>query len=368
MEKKILNKKLKATTLVVCSLVAVLLGGCGKETKKAQAPLVRSMPVIVRDTPVVYDYTGFIEANQEMNVVAQVSGQIKEKYFKGGDNVTAGAWLYKIDQRNYSANLLSAKSNYLTAEQDAERYSKLYEKNAISKQALDNALTLRDVAKAQYINAQKDFDETIVKAPFSGRVDTSALEVGNFAAAGQTVLTKISDTNPVYVKFSVAEQEYMNLAKEYKGQAGLTDLVMTLANGEVYELTGKVSEVNRGVTDATGSVTVRAIFENPDKKLLPGMFAHVTAKGGTLQNAILIPQRALVEMLYKKLVFVLDEDKKVTMREVKLGQNVGRLVVVTDGLHAGEQVVVEGTGKIRNGMAVNSLPIEEKDLDTTVAQ
>ena len=99
-----------------------------------------------------------------------------------------------------------------------------------------------------------------------------------------------------------------------------------------------------------------------------GNDAHVTAKGGTLQNAILIPQRALVEMLYKKLVFVLDEDKKVTMREVKLGQNVGRLVVVTDGLHAGEQVVVEGTGKIRNGMAVNSLPIEEKDLDTTVAQ
>lgn len=354
-------------TMAITASAAMFLMGCGKEAQQAKpAPMVRSMPAIVRDVTVTYDYTGFVEANRQMNVVAQVPGQIQEKYFKGGDSVAAGAWLYKIDQRKYSAALLSAKANYLTAEQDAQRYTTLFEKEAISKQMYDNALAQRDVMKALYINAQKDFDETIVKAPFAGRTDTTALEVGNYADAGKTVLTTLSDTNPVYVKFSIAEPEYMVLAKnQNKSQAGLKNLQLTLADGTVYDLPGEVSEVNRGVSDSTGTVTVRAMFQNPNKKLLPGMFGHITANGGTLKDAVLVPQRALVELLYKKFVFVLDEDKKVNMREIQLGQNIGRLVVVTDGLHAGETVIVEGTGKIKNGMAVNALPMAEKDLDTT---
>ncbi|MBQ0066692.1 MAG: efflux RND transporter periplasmic adaptor subunit [Phascolarctobacterium sp.] len=364
-----MDRKIKFVVTICAVVGTFLLGGCGKQEQANRAPMVRSMSVIVRDTPVAYDYTGFIEANQEMNVVAQVSGQIKEKYFRGGEYVSAGAWLYKIDQRNYSANLLSAKSAYLSAQADAERYTNLYAKNAVSKQTLDNIITQRDVAHAKYISAQKDFDETIVKAPFSGRIDTTALEVGNYADAGKTTLTKISDTNPVYVKFSIAEPEYMELSKgNSNGGTGLRNLYLVLANGERYELPGEVTEVNRGISDATGSMTVRALFKNPNKKLLPGMFAHISATGGTLENALLVPQRALVELLYKKFVFVLDNDKKVSMREVKLGQNVGRLVVVKEGLQAGETVIVEGTGKIRNGMAVNALSMSEEDLDTTKQQ
>jgi len=352
--------------LVIAVIISTLLTGCGKGTDTAKMPLVRSMAVIMRDTPVVYEYSGFVEANQEMNVVAQVSGQIKAKYFKGGDMVSAGAWLYKIDSRNYEANLLSAKSAYLKAEMDAERYTKLYEKEAVSKQFYDNALTQRDVAKAQYINAKKDMDETIVKAPFSGKIDTTAMEIGNFANAGQTVLTKISDTDPVYVKFSISEAEYMDLTKKRRdSKTGLTDLKLQLANGETYNLAGTVEEVDRDISSSTGSMTVRAKFDNPNGELLPGMFAHISANGGMIENAILVPQRALVELLYKKMVYVLGEDKKVSMREIEVGQNVGRLVVVTKGLEAGDSVIVEGTAKIRNGMQVSALPMVENDLDTT---
>lgn len=356
----------KIYPMVLLTAVTVLLSGCGKEAPKKADPVVRSMPVIVRDTPVVYDYTGFVEANREMDVVPQVSGQIKEKYFKGGDNVKAGTWLYKIDQRNYYAAMLSAKSGYYSAEADAERYTKLYEQDAVSKQMLENTLAARDAKRAMYISAQKDYDETIVKAPFDGRIDTTSLEVGNYADAGKTVLTKISDTNPVYVRFSIAEPEYMNLARAGSaGGAGLENVVLTLANGEKYALIGEVTEVNRGISDGTGSMTCRAKFANPDKKLLPGMFAHIQARGEMLKNAVLIPQRALVEMLYKKFVFLLEKDNKVSMKEIQIGQNVGRLMVVSAGLEPGDIVVVEGTGKLRNGMQVNSSPMQEADLDTT---
>ena len=362
-----MQTKFILTGILVAGVAANVLTGCGKKQapQGAQAPLVRSMQVIVRDNPELYEYSGFVEANREMNLVAQVGGQVLEKYFRGGDFVQQGQALYKIDQRNYEANYLSAKAAYLTAEADAMRYEKLYAKDAVSRQMLDNMRMQRDVAKAKFMNAQKDIDETVVKAPFAGRTDTAAVEVGNVVSANNTVLTKLSDTSPVYVKFSISEPEYMRLAAESKdGAQSLVDLTLTLANGEKYALPGRIAEVNRGIGDGTGSLTVRAQFDNPDMKLLPGMFAHVQATGLVQKDAVLIPQRAIVELLYKKLVFVLGEDNKVTMKEVKLGQNVGRLVQVTEGLQQGDVIVVEGTGKIRNGMQVTPQPMQEQELAT----
>lgn len=361
-----MDTKIVLAGIVVAGIAAnVLLGGKKQAPQTVQAPLVRSMGVIVRDNPELYEYSGFVEANREMSVVAQVGGQVLEKYFRGGDYVQQGQALYKIDQRNYEANYLSAKAAYLTAEADAMRYEKLYAKDAVSKQMLDNMLMQRDVAKAKFMTAQKDIDETVVKAPFAGRTDTATVEVGNVVEANKTVLTKLSDTSPVYVKFSISEPEYMRLAELSKaGAQSLNNLTLTLANGEKYALPGKIVEVNRGIGDGTGSLTVRALFDNPETKLLPGMFAHVQATGEVQKDAVLIPQRALVELLYKKLVFVLGEDNKVTMKEVKLGQNVGRLVQVTGGLKKGDVVIVEGTGKIRNGMQVMPQAMQEHELAT----
>ena len=372
-------KKALAAAMAVTMVMAVT--GCAKKEQQAgpQATLVKTMKVITRTTPIVYDYTGFVEATQEMNLAPQVTGQIIAKNFKGGDTVQAGQVLYEIDPRTYRANLLSAEGNLASAraalanaEMDAERYTKLYEQNAVSKQMLDNAVTARDQARASVkalegllLNAQINMEETKVTAPFTGRTDTSSLEVGNYVAAGQSVLTKISNTDPVFVKFSISEPEYLTLAAaNTSGGAALDNLTAVLANGETYDVKGQVTEVNRGISDNTGTLTIKATFQNPNKKLLPGMFAHIQATGGVRDNALLIPQRSVAELMYKKFVYIVGNDNKVIMKEIKLGQTVGRLVMVNSGLTGEETLVVEGVGKMRQGALVAPQPMTEADLNT----
>ncbi|MBQ7760340.1 MAG: efflux RND transporter periplasmic adaptor subunit [Phascolarctobacterium sp.] len=371
----------KALAAAMAATMILTVAGCAKKEQQAgpQATLVKTMKVITRTTPIVYDYTGFVEATQEMTLSPQVTGQIVGKYFKGGDTVQEGQVLYKIDPRTYQANLLSAegnlasaRANLANAEMDAERYTKLYEQNAVSKQMMDNAVTARDQARASVkamegllLNAQINMEETNVVAPFTGRTDTSSLEVGNYVVAGQGTLTKISNTDPVFVKFSIAEPEYLTLAATTtEGGASLDNLTAVLANGETYDLKGQVSEVNRGISDNTGTLTIKATFQNPTKKLLPGMFAHIQATAGVRENALLIPQRSVTEMMYKNFVYVVGEDNKVIMKEVTVGQNVGRLVMVNSGLNGEETLVVEGVGKMRQGVLVAPQPMTEADLNT----
>ena len=371
----------KALAAAMAATFILSVAGCAKKEQQAgpQATLVRTMKVITRTTPIVYDYTGFVEATQEMNLAPQVTGQIVGKYFKGGDTVQAGQVLYEIDPRTYKANLLSAEGNLASAraalanaEMDAERYTKLYEQNAVSKQMLDNAVTARDQARASVkamegllLNAQINMEETKVTAPFTGRTDTSSVEVGNYVEAGKTTLTKISNTDPVFVKFSIAEPEYLTLAAASDGNgAALDNLSAVLANGETYGLKGKVAEVNRGISDNTGTLTIKATFQNPKKELLPGMFAHIQATGGVRENALLIPQRSVTELMYKNFVYVVGADNKVIMKEIKLGQKVGRLIMVNSGLTGEETLVVEGVGKMRQGALVDPQPMTEADLNT----
>lgn len=371
----------KALAAAVAATLMLTFAGCAKKQQQqgGQAVLVKTMQVITRDTPIVYDYTGFVQATQETELKAQVSGQITGKYFKGGDSVTAGQALYSIDGRTYQANVLNAQAGLANARAslanaaiDAERYSKLYAQNAISKQALDNAIMQRDQARAAVSaneailqNAQIDLSETNVRAPFSGRVDTNSLEIGNYVVAGQTVLTKLSNTDPVFIQFSIAEPEYLTLASTNTGGgASLDNLTAVLSDGSTYDLKGSVTEVNRGVNDTTGTLTIKATFDNPNRKLLPGMFAHVQATGGVREDALLIPQRSVTELLYKNFVYVVGNDNKVTMKEVVLGPKVGRLVMVNSGLNAEDVLVVEGTAKVKQGSLVNPQPMTEAELDT----
>lgn len=372
----------KAVAAALAATFIMAAAGCAKQGQQQapQATLVKTMQVIKRDTPLVYDYTGFVQAQQEMDLKAQVSGQITGKFFKGGDTVVAGQKLYTVDARTYHANVLNAQAGVANARAalavaslDAERYTKLYEQNAISKQALDNVIMQRDQAmaavnaqEALLENAQINMTDTTVRAPFTGRIDTNAVEVGNYVVAGQTSLVKISNTDPVYVQFTMAEPEYLKLsaAQDGNGGAALDNLTAVLSDGSTYDIKGKIAEVNRGINDSTGTLTIKALFSNPVRRLLPGMFAHVQATAGIKKDALLIPKRAVTEMLYKKFVYVVGSDNKVTMKEITLGPSVGRLFVVESGLNGDEVLVVEGTGKVRQGAEVKAQPMTEADLDT----
>lgn len=226
-----------------------------------------------------------------------------------------------------------------------------------------------DAQQALLENANIDLGETNVVAPFDGRIDTNDLSVGNYVTAGQTVLATISNTDPVFVEFSLAENEYLKLLSAHNdaGGASLENLTIVLSDGSTYSEKGRVDQVNRSITQGTGTLSLKAEFPNPAKILLPGMFAHLQANSGTVHDAKLIPQRAVTELMYKKFVYVLGDDNKVSMREVTLGPRIGRLWLVESGLEGNETVVVEGINKIKQGSEVKPEPMTEAELDTAVS-
>lgn len=370
-----------AVSLAIAGLF--VFAGCGNkqaQQQKTGAVAVKSMQVIKRDTPNLYEFTGFVEAQQEANITANVSGKITSKNFNGGDWVEAGQVLFSIDQRTYRANVLNAQADVASArtelarlETDAQRYAKLYEQHAVSRQAYDLALAQRDQAQAAVKarealleNAQISMGDTDVRAPFAGKISTSDLSVGNYVTAGQTVLATMSNTNPVRIKFSISENEYLALAKAHTdaGVNSLQDLKLILSDGTVYEGSGAVDQVNREISGNTGALTLKARFSNDSNILLPGMFARLQANAGTRKNAVLIPQRAVKEMLYKKFVFVIGNDNKVDMREVTLGARVGKLWLVEKGLNGDETIVVEGIQKVNKGSEVKATAMTEAELST----
>ncbi|MCD8359616.1 MAG: efflux RND transporter periplasmic adaptor subunit [Acidaminococcaceae bacterium] len=372
------GRRKKALAMAVAAFTVMALAGCGKQQQAPQATLVKTMEVIKRDTPIVYDYTGFVQAQKEVNLMAQVSGQITGKYFLGGEKITAGQTLFTIDQRTYQAKVLNAQAGLASAQATLIRTSRdleRYEQNAVSKQELDNrvaeaeqAQATVDAQQALLENANIDLGETNVVAPFDGRIDTNDLSIGNYVTAGQTILATISNTDPVFVEFSMAENEYLKLLSSHNdnGGAPLENLTIVLSDGTTYGEKGRVDQVNRSITQGTGTLTLKAEFPNPAKILLPGMFAHLQANSGTVKDAKLIPQRAVTELMYKKFVYVLGDDNKVSMREVTLGPRIGRLWLVGSGLEGNETVVVEGINKIKQGSEVKPEPMTEAELDTAL--
>ena len=377
------KKKVMALALAIASMLAVT--GCGgKQAAGPAETLVKSMQVVKRDTPIVYEYSGFVEAQNEVQMKARVTGMITEKYVNGGDKVEKGQLMFVIDPRtyqatswNYQAQVASAQADLSRVRRDADRYQKLYEQGAISKQTLDNTMAELEQSeakveaqKALLSSAQVDLGETNVVAPFSGKVSANDLAVGTFVTAGTTVLATISNSDPVRVKFSLAEAEYLKLVatKAADGTAPLENLTIVLADGSTYPLKGKLTQVDRSISEGTGTLTLKAEFDNPDKLLLPGMFAHLQANVGTKKDALLVPQRAVTEIMYKTFIYVVNSENKVEMKEVKLGARVGRLWVVESGLDGTENIIVEGIQKVKKGSAVKAEAMTEQDLDTSTTK
>ncbi len=371
----------KSIALVLAITGIFVLAGCGKQKQQASgATAVKTMQVIKRDTPTVYDFTGFVEAQQKIQIMSKVAGRIVSKNFKGGDFVQAGQVLFTIDSRSAKADVLnaqaavaSAKSELIRLQRDEQRYSTLYSQNAVSKQTYDQAVAQAEQAQAAVDakqalleTAQIALGETDVMAPISGRIDTTDLAVGNYVNAGSTLLATMTSLDPVRVKFSMSENEYLRLSKSKtdSGAASLENVVLTLSDGTVYPQKGTVEQVDNMVGDSTGTLTLKARFDNADHLLLPGMFAKLQANAGVTKNAMLIPQRAVKELLYKKFVYTVDKDNKVDMVEVKLGPRVGRLWQVESGLKGDETIVVEGIQKIGKGSTVKPETMSEADLDT----
>ena len=375
-----LGKK-KAMALGLALLVALGAAGCSKKTAAhGGAVKVKVMQAIKRDTPLTYEYTGFVEAKDQVSIKSKVTGTIIKKYVNGGDYVEAGQLLYEIDPRAYEANVLNAQANLANAQaslanaqRDAARYQSLYEEGAVSKQTADQYNTALEQAQAS-VNAyqalvtssQVNVSDTKIVAPFAGKIDTNTLAEGEFVTANSTVLTTLSNSDPMRVRFSVSESDYLDMLKGNTDNGNqLRDITLTLADGSTYAYKGYVDQVDRSVSDSTGTLTLKALFQNPDHLLLPGMFANVSVVGSTEPGAILVPQRAVTDLLYKHYVYVVNADNSVSMKEVQLGARIGRLWLVKSGLDGTETVVVEGVQKLNKDSKVDPVTMTEDELDTS---
>lgn len=376
------NKKTKALMIGVSLALSssIFVAGCGSKQQAAQqqGTQVKAMQVIQQDTPLTSEFAGQIVGKDEVKVQSKVSGRIVEKYVQGGQYVEAGQPLYKIDSRQYesavlqaNATLAQSEANLSNAQEDLARYQQLLGSDAIAQQkvanqqASVNAYNAAAAANAALLRkAQQDLDDTVVYAPISGQLAVDDVAIGTFASAGNTNLVTIGTSDPVYAQFSISETDYLKFANiaAANGNGVSPDVSITLSDGTVYPLDGKIVESDRALSQNTGTLTLKALFGNPDGLLLPGMFARVRLTGEVAPNAILVPQRAVQQLLGKSFVMVVDENGKSEARTVTLGDKVGSYYIVKDGLTAADLVVVEGLSNLREGVDLNVTTVTADDM------
>lgn len=352
----------------------VLLSACGAD--KTQAPQGPPPPVAVtvttvQSTDAVYyeEYPATLAALNQIELRAQVSGYVTGMYFQDGQKVSKGQKLYSIDAQVYNANYQQAvanlqvqETNMMKAQKDAERYHELDKHDAIAKQQVDYADAALEAAKKQVIAAKASVNSVSanvsfasIYAPFSGTIGISNVKTGTAVVAGQTVLNTVSTDNPIAVDFAVDQKEVYHFMQLQQQKADKKDSTFTIAFGsEVYPYPGSISLVDRAVDPQTGTIKTRLIFPNDKGMLKPGMNTSVRVKSNNAQRSIVIPNKAVTEQLGEFFVYVLGDSSKVTQRKVLLSKQIGANIIVKDGLKEGDQVVVEGVQKLREGTVVTT--------------
>lgn len=377
-------KKFAAAVMAAGFLLSggVFLGGCGSSQQAAgqkQAIKVTTFKPFKSDTPIMREYTGSIMALQEVPVRAKVSGTVMEKYITGGQQVTEGQPLYRLDTRNYNSQLANAQAqaaqaaaNYENAATDLARYDQLIAAGAISQKVYDNQKAAADAykgamdaAQAQVDIASTNLSDTIVTAPFNGKLSMDDVNIGTFATAGTTALVTISSSDPIYVQFDMSENEYLALNKDKNGTGRLGDaLKLRLSDGSIYGETGKIVQVNPNLSG--GQLSMKAAFPNPDNLLVPGMYAAVVSDNEIAKGSLLIPTKALVQLLNKDIVDVV-VDGKITQKAVKTGGTYGIYTIIESGLDENDVIVVDGQNKVQVGQAVAPEETTKEKLEQDAA-
>ena len=361
------RKILKAA--IITALISTIFTGCGSEEKKqVQAPKqqVKVMKVVQKDAPLSSEYAGQLIGTEEVKVQSKVSGSVVEKFVTGGQYVEAGELLFKIDSRQFETTILQAQAdlaqteaNLINAQNDLDRYQKLLNEKAIDEKTVANQAALvrsydaaAGVKMAAIRLAEENLEDTNIYAPMSGQLSVDDVAVGTFVTAGQTTLVTMGNINPIFAQFSVSENEYLKFMTVQAMSADHNPMrvTITLSNGREYPFEGRIVETDRELANNTGSLTMKAVFPNPSGLLMPGMFARVKLTGETIPNAILVPQRAVQQLLGKSFVMIVGADGKSQAKNVEVGQQVGSYYVVTGGLTGKEDVIVEGLTGLTEGV------------------
>lgn len=326
----------------------------------------------VKYTDAVYydEYPAIVVPLNEVELRAQVNGYITEIAFQEGEKVRKGQKLYVIDQQQYAANYEQAlanlevqKANLVKAQKDADRYHQLDKNDAIAKQQVDNADAILaatrkqvDAAKAMVSAAQTNVRYTTITAPFDGTIGISQVKVGAAVSAGQTLLNTVSTDNPIAADFTIDQSEIFRYS-EFLAQKGKVknDSTFRLAfSGQEYALPGEITLIDRAVDKQTGSMKVRVTFPNPDNVLRAGMSGTIRVRNDASVKSILIPYKAVTEMLGEYFVYVAGDSSKVFQQRVHLGKQVGQNVIIKEGLKPDQKIVTQGVQKLRDGAVITT--------------
>ncbi len=370
-------------TVIIGMLVGYLVvAGCGKRNSAvaktpSTPPEVGVVVLQPQRVALTTELPGRTSAYLIAEVRPQVGGIIQKRLFTEGTDVTAGEVLYQIDPATYQATYNSAKAALARAEANlnpvrlkAERYAELVKINAVSKQDYDDASAALkqaeadvEAGKAALETARINLDYTKVTAPISGRIGRSSVTNGALVTASQSAaLATIQQLSPIYVDVTQSSAEMLRLKQELasgllkSNGAAQAKVELVLEDGSAYPLPGtlKFSEVT--VDQTTGSITLRAIFPNPGHILLPGMFVRAIVEEGINDHAILVPQRGVTrDSAGKATVMVVGSEEKVEPRVIKVLRTVGEHWLVSEGLKAGDRVILEGLQKARPGTPVKAV-------------
>jgi membrane fusion protein (multidrug efflux system) len=370
--------KLKAAGVITGAFVLLAVAGCDKKdaAPPPMPPEVEVTNVVQRDVPIYQEWVAQLNGPVNADITPKVQGYLIKKVYADGFFVRKGQLLYEIDSRPLVASLDQARAQVAQAvaqqteaENNVARDRPLAEQHAIPQKQLDTdisslAATTAQVnaAKANMVQAELNLSWTKVTSPIDGLAGTSISNVGDLVGT-TTKMTVVSQVNPIRAYFNISESDYLSRASMISrlirgGNSKNVPLTVEFiqADGDIFAAKGKIVLLNREVAAQTGTIQLAAEFPNKDGILRPGGFGTIRMETGTVKDALLIPQAAVIEVQSLYQVVVVGPDNKARFRPVKVGKRVGPDWIITDGLKPGERVIVQGFLKVREGTPVSAKP------------
>ncbi len=366
---------------LACSILFV--SGCKHKAGAVGPPPALEVGVVSveqRDVPVYGEWVGNLDGYVNAQIQPQVSGYLIRQDYREGQHVRKGDVLFEIDPRTFQASLDQAegqlgqaKAQLQLSQINVKRDTPLVTIHALSQSQLDSDTqqanqyeSLVKTNEAAFETARLNLGWTKVRSLIDGIAGRATIQVGNLVSTS-TTLTSVSQVNPIKAFFSISEQEYIDLTNSAR-QQGAVDLLkgggkipleLTLANGEKYPSSGSIVFVDRAVDNTTGTILVAGAFSNPSGFLRPGQFARIRALTSVQKNALIVPQRAVLDQQGQHLAVIVGANNVAKVQKIVVGRQVGQDWIVTSGLNPGDRVVTEGNGKVRDGMTLK--PVADND-------
>ena len=374
--------KKKITIIVAIILLVIALrysyGGVmkylqNKAMKKIPAPSVLVEPVKEKEIQLSFDAPGRVTSKYQVNVLARIAGYLQNSYFKEGDFVKAGQILFQIEPTEYEntsdvakANVENIKSQLEYAEKQLVRASELVKKDYIAKAKYDEILAQRNALKAQlasyqatYNDTQRNYGYTLVKAPVDGKIGIITVTVGNYVTPSSGALTTINSTNPIYVTFPLNSADFNALSNADQNNNQHRKVELYFTDGTKYAFDGEQDFQDNKIEQSTGTVTLRATFNNPNDQLLHGEFVNIKLYANNKVMKPVIPQTAVQENQEGKFVYKIDDEGIPQLTYIKTGGQEGKDWIIIEGISKNDKIVTDGIQKVTPGKPITSVSKEE---------